>query len=83
MKKQNLFFAIILLFVGFSSCGDDKKTTEETSQPEKSCFYSLINAAIAFHKVFKLWDNVTDPSFGSNINYTNMNKHYNYFKTIF
>lgn len=40
MKKQNLFFAIILLFVGFSSCGDDKKTTEETSQPEKSCFYS-------------------------------------------
>lgn len=40
MKKQNLFFAIILLFVGFSSCGEDKKTTEETSQPEKSCFYS-------------------------------------------
>lgn len=40
MKKQNLFFAIILLFIGLSSCGGDKTATEETSQPEKSCFYS-------------------------------------------
>jgi polyisoprenoid-binding protein YceI len=40
MKKQNLFFVIILLFIGLSSCGGDKKATEDTSQEEKSCFYS-------------------------------------------
>lgn len=40
MKKQNLFFAIILLFVGLSSCGGDKTATEDSTQQEKNCFYS-------------------------------------------
>ena len=40
MKKHILFFAISALILGLSSCGGEKKTTEDTTQPEKSCFYS-------------------------------------------
>jgi polyisoprenoid-binding protein YceI len=45
MKKLNLYFVIILLFIGLASCGGDKKASEDESQEEKSCFYSYNSAS--------------------------------------